>query len=101
MPTIVCPATATRPFFSDKKGVAHELVVGSQDGVLTVSDGKSGHKITVKASDAGSRLVNKMTRDYWFTSDRSNASAIQTSSFCAVHQISEPLYYNNDGRFDK
>ena len=95
------PSDRYQTLFSDKKGVAHELVVGSQDGVLTVSDGKSGHKITVKASDAGSRLVNKMTRDYWFTSDRSNASAIQTSSFCAVHQISEPLYYNNDGRFDK
>ena len=33
--------------------------------------------------------------------EQMTATGIETSSFCAVHQISEPLYYDESGRFDK
>jgi len=56
--------------------------------------------VTVKASD-GSRLVNKMTRDYWFNAAKNTATGIETSSFCAVHQISEPLHGNASGKFNE
>jgi hypothetical protein len=48
-----------------------------------------------------------MARDYWLGNstgkpvDAKNATSIYTSSFCAIHQISEPLYYNTAGRFDQ
>ena len=85
---------------SDETGVAKEVRISGGNGQIVVSDQKAGHSVTVNASDA-QRLVNKMTRDYWFTTPRASASAIETSSFCAVHQISEPLYYNASGRFDE
>ena len=84
---------------SDAVGVAKEINLSGGNGQLTVSDLKSGHTVTVNGGDA-SRMVNKMTRDYWFNSSKLTASAIETSSFCAVHQISEPLYGESSGRFD-
>ncbi|MBQ9667619.1 MAG: fasciclin domain-containing protein [Prevotella sp.] len=84
---------------SDATGVAKEVKLSCNDGVLVVSDMKSGHSITVRATDTN-RIVNKMTRDYWFNVRKTSANAIETSSFCAVHQISEPLYGNASGRFD-
>ena len=84
---------------SDATGVAKELRITGKDGVMTITD-LHNQEITLRASDS-QRLVNKMTRDYWFNRDKSSASAITTSSFCAVHQISKPLYYNKNGRFDQ
>ena len=80
---------------SDNTGVAREARISGGGNSLTVTDAK-GHSVTVNAGD-GSRLVNKMTRDYWFSTSKTSASAIETSSFCAVHQISEPLYPNDSG----
>ena len=82
---------------SDETGVAKEVRVGGGSGQLTVTDA-AGHTVSVSASD-GSRLVNKMTRDYWFKSAKTEATTIETSSFCAVHQISEPLYRNENRSF--
>ncbi|MCR4915532.1 MAG: fasciclin domain-containing protein [Prevotella sp.] len=77
---------------SDVTGVAKEVYLRGGDGQIVVCDPKntSNELATVNAGDS-QRIVNKMTRDYWFNSDRASASAIETSSFCAVHQISRPL----------
>ncbi|MBO7140156.1 MAG: hypothetical protein J6W19_06245 [Prevotella sp.] len=84
---------------SDATGVAKEVILGGGNGTLTVRDLKSGHEVSVTAGN-GSKLVNKMARDYWFNAEKTQASAIETSSFCSVHQISEPLYGTKTGRFD-
>lgn len=90
--------------YTGSTGVSEEATVSGGDGRITVTDRK-GHSVTVDAKNSG-RLVNKMTRDYWMgngttATDAKNATAIYTSSFCAVHQISEPLYNNSTGRFDQ
>ena len=84
---------------SDATGVAKEVNISGGSGQLTVRD-LSGHTVTVSTSDT-QRVVNKMTRDYWFNAAKAQATAIETSSFCAVHQISEPLYNSKSGRFDQ
>lgn len=83
----------------DATGIAKEVVLSGGSGQLAVRD-QAGHTVTVNASDNG-RVVNKMTRDYWFNTDKRQATAIETSSFCAVHQISEPLYGNASGKFNE
>jgi hypothetical protein len=86
---------------SDATGVSKEITLQGGNGQLVVKDrSSSGHTVTINASDA-SKIVNKMTRDYWFNSSKLTATGIETSSFCAVHQISEPLYYNENARFDQ
>ena len=85
---------------TDNLGVAKEMKVArTSDGTITVTD-LNNHSVSVKANDSN-RLVNKMTRDYWFNGSKTSATSIETSSFCAVHQISEPLYNNNSGSFAK
>jgi hypothetical protein len=84
---------------SDATGVAKEVIIGGGNGTLTVKDLKSGHEVSVNASNS-SKLVNKMARDYWFNAEKTQATAIETSSFCSVHQVSEPLYGTKTGRFD-
>ena len=69
-------------------GVAKEVRISGGNNVLTVTDLKN-HSISI---NAGSGVVNKMTRDYWLNGAKARATGIETSSFCAVHQISEPLY---------
>ncbi|MCR4602108.1 MAG: fasciclin domain-containing protein [Prevotella sp.] len=84
---------------SDATGVAKEVSISGGNGKITVTDLK-GHSVTVDAANTN-MLVNKMARDYWFNAAKKTATAIETSSFCAVHQISEPLYNNASGRFDQ
>lgn len=83
----------------DNLGISLQLAVSANSGKgkIYVSD-IAGVSHTVDAS--GSKLVNQMTRDYWFNSGRSNATSIVTSSFCAIHEISEPLYNSASKRFD-
>lgn len=85
---------------ADNMGVAKEVRISGGNGDLTVSDMKAGHSVTVNASDSH-RLVNKMARDYWLDNSKTSATAIVTSSFCAIHQISEPLYGNASGTFNE
>jgi uncharacterized surface protein with fasciclin (FAS1) repeats len=85
---------------SDATGVAKEIRVSGGNGELVVNDMKAGHTVTVRASDGG-KVVNQMTRDYWFNDEKTRATGIETSSFCAVHQISEPLYGNASGKFNE
>ena len=89
---------------SDATGVSKEATISGGDGRITVTD-LHGHSVTVDARNS-SKMVNKMTRDYWLgngngPSDAKNATAIYTSSFCAIHQISEPLYNSSKARFDQ
>ena len=83
---------------ADATGVAKEIRIAGGNGKMTITDLK-GQTVEVNAND-GQHIVNKMTRDYWFNRDKASATAIETSSFCAVHQISKPLYNNKSGRFD-
>ena len=83
---------------NDEGGVAKEVVLSGGDGRIVVTDMKK-HEVTIDAG--GSKLCNKMTRDYWFNNSKDKATSITTSSFCAVHQISEPLYGSTSGRFDE
>ncbi len=82
---------------ADEMGVAKEVILSGGGGQLNVSD-VTGHSVSVSAS--GSKVSNKMARDYWFNNNKMRATSIVTSSFCAVHQISEPLYGESSGRFD-
>ena len=84
---------------ADANGVARELLVSGGSNVIEITD-NTNRKVTVKAQDSGSKVVNKMTRDYWFNGSKETAKAIETSSFCAIHQISVPLCGNSNGRFD-
>ena len=59
----------------------------------------AGVQHVIDAND-GSKLVNKMARDYWFNSSRTSATEIYTSSFCAIHEISEPFYVYESKRFN-
>ena len=80
-------------------GVAKEMNITGGNGQLEIKDA-AGRTVTVNASDSR-KVVNKMTRDYWFNTSKTSASAIETSSFCAVHQISEPLHGNPSGKFNE
>ena len=66
-----------------------ELKVSGGSGKLQVTDG-AGQTHTIDANDS-SHLSNLMARDYWLNTNRTSASSIYTTSFCVVHEISEPL----------
>jgi uncharacterized surface protein with fasciclin (FAS1) repeats len=83
---------------SDEMGVAKELRITGGGGVMNIADAYTGHTVTVNANDA-SKMSNKMARDYWFDKDALYATSIVTSSFCAVHEIAEPLCGNKDGKY--
>jgi hypothetical protein len=83
---------------SDELGVAKEVRISGGGGQLSVTDIRSG-TVGVNDGDKNTRVVNRMTRDYWFDTAKEHASTITTSSFCAVHQISEPLCGNKTGKF--
>lgn len=85
---------------SDVTGVSKEVFLSGGNGEIVISDQKPGHTVTVSANDS-QKIVNKMTRDYWFNAKKTSATSIITSSFCAVHQISEPLYGNASGKFNE
>lgn len=75
-------------------GMAEEFTVSGGNGRITITDG-AGQSHTVEGGDG--RLVNQMARDYWFNASRTSATAITTSSFCAVHELTTPLYLYKDG----
>lgn len=70
-----------------------EYSVTCSGGILTVKD-CGGKTHTIKANDA-SQLSNLMARDYWLDKARgSSNNSIKTSSFCVVHELKEPLYFD-------
>lgn len=76
---------------SDETGVAKEIIIEGGNDIIKVLDKATRKELAVINAADGQKMVNRMTRDYWFNTDKENASAIETSSFCAVHQISKPL----------
>ena len=82
---------------TDDVGVAQELTVSGGSGYLYVTDG-AGVTHTVDASNS-STLVNKMARDYWFDASRQSATSIETSSFCAIHEITEAFMTEEQGEY--
>ncbi len=86
---------------SDSVGVAKEITLSVNGTQMSIFDKVSGRTVpvTIDASDK-TKIVNKMTRDYWFDDNRTKATKIETSSFCAVHQITEPLCGEKSGRYD-
>lgn len=81
---------------TDNVGVAKEVDVTVGNNKLVITDG-TGTPKTIAAD--GVHMVNKMARDYWFDKQRLQATSITTSSFCAVHELTEPLKADNK-RFD-
>lgn len=77
---------------TNEKGIAEELEVTSDsgNGRLYIKDG-AGHVRVIDANDT-SKKCNLMARDYWFDATRTRATSIYTSSFCVIHELSEPLY---------
>lgn len=84
---------------TDEVGVSENITLQNLDGArFSVTDGQ-GNTQTIDAN--GTLLTNKMARDYWFASTRSTINnSITTSSFCAVHEISTPLYSASDSYKD-
>ncbi|MCK8621203.1 fasciclin domain-containing protein [Prevotella sp. E13-27] len=91
------PSSHSLSLCTDAIGAAKELSISGGAGKLNVKDATK--TLTIDANDSG-KVVNKMCRDYWYNTNRTKATSIETSSFCTVHQISRPLCANSDGRFD-
>ena len=71
------------------------LYVSGGSDKLYVTD-LAGNTITINGNDSDrEKLVNYMTRDYTFYK-----WMINTSSFAAIHEISEPLCINKSKRYD-
>ena len=86
-------------FLVDDLGIGQKIGVTGGDNKLNVVD-KAGVTHVIDANNS-SRLVNKMTRDFTFNAARTSAAYFTTSSFAVLHELSEPLYYSSDKRFDK
>lgn len=76
---------------TDDMGLAIEMQVSGGSGKIQVTDA-TGATRTVDATDT-SKLSNLMCRDYWFDGSRDarDTHGIYTSSFCVIHELSEPL----------
>ena len=74
---------------TDELGLAIEIRVSGGDGKLRVTDA-AGVEHVIDANNV-STLTNMMARDYWFDAERTEASSIYTSSFCVIHELTEPL----------
>ena len=85
----VVPSSKYNSLSTDELGLAYELQVSGGSGKLNVTDG-AGKTHTIDVNDH-SKKSNMMTRDYWFNAKRTDATEIYTSSFCVIHEISEPL----------
>lgn len=89
--------TTYQSMYSSELGIPVNITIKSVNGKLTVKD--QNKTITIDANSTD-KLVNKMTRDYEFNTTAANATSIAVSSFAAVHEVSEPLSYTADGRYD-
>lgn len=79
---------------TNELGLAREIKVSGGNDKIVVTDGAQIQHV-VDANAAG-KVANAMARDYWFNSSAQSATAITTSSFCAVHEISKPFYLFKD-----
>lgn len=79
---------------TNELGLAREIKVSGGNDKIVVTDGAQIQHV-VDANAAG-KVTNAMARDYWFNNSAQSATAITTSSFCAVHEISKPFYLFKD-----
>ena len=76
-----------------------EYHVSCSGGVLTVTDG-GGQTHQIDANNS-SRLSNIMARDYWLNKQPGQGNnSIKTSSFCVIHEITEPLYFDKTLKYN-
>ncbi len=97
--------------YSSELGIASNIRVSSNNGVLSVTDvyraatGAAPVQIVATnlsdATQPTDKVVNKMTRDLKFDQAAKTAKSILSSSFAVVHQISTPLCYSRNGRYDE
>lgn len=79
---------------TNELGLAREIKVSGGNDKIVVTDGANiQHFVDANASG---KVANAMARDYWFNNSAQSATAITTSSFCAVHEISKPFYLFKD-----
>lgn len=84
-------------FVTDDLGINQTVSVSGGNGTLTVTDFMGvAHNIVANehGESVDGKVVNCLTRDFVFDSDRSTAKSITTSSFAVVHQISEAFHIN-------
>jgi uncharacterized surface protein with fasciclin (FAS1) repeats len=76
-------------------GLAIQLSVSGGSDRLVVTDA-TGKAHTIDATDT-THKSNLMARDYWFNASRESATEIYTSSFCAIHELTDALNPGNLG----
>ena len=79
---------------TNELGLAREIKVSGGNDKIVVTDGADIQHIV--DANASGKVANAMARDYWFNNSAQSATAITTSSFCAVHEISKPFYLFKD-----
>lgn len=75
---------------TNELGLAREIKVSGGNDKIVVTDGANIQHVV--DANASGKVANAMARDYWFNNSAQSATAITTSSFCAVHEISKPFY---------
>ena len=86
-------------FLADDLGISLKLNVTGGGNKLNVVDA-AGVAHVVDASSS-SMMSNRMARDFLLNAPLTTATYFTTSSFAVIHELSEPLYYRADKRFDK
>lgn len=79
---------------TNELGLAREIKVSGGNDKIIVTDGADIQHVV--DANASGKVANAMARDYWFNNSAQSATAITTSSFCAVHEISKPFYLFKD-----
>ena len=86
---------------ADSLGLSMTLNISGGNDKFVIKD-RQGKTITINAND-DTKIVNKMARDYVFSSSGTGTDAVKrlaTSSYAAIHQISRPLNSHANGRYD-
>ena len=86
-------------FLADELGISQKLNVTGGGNKLNVVDA-AGVTHVVDAANS-SMMSNRMARDFLLNNPLTTATHFTTSSFAVIHELSEPLYYSADKRFDK
>ena len=86
-------------FLADDLGISQKLNVTGGGNKLNVVDA-AGVTHVVDAANS-SMMSNRMARDFLLNNPLTTATHFTTSSFAVIHELSEPLYYSADKRFDK
>lgn len=79
---------------TDSYGLAQEIDIDSAsgNGKIVVKDG-AGNTHTIDAA-ARPATTNMMTRELWLNTNATSADAIETSSYCVVHELADYMLAN-------